>query len=83
MTKNEYSSFGVACPDCGKVRFDSRSGAKSAIRRMRGRGQAAAKHGAGHLNAYPCGEFWHIGHLPAPVLTGDLARDEIGRRPAS
>ncbi len=46
------------------------------MRRMRGQGTAS-----GHLNAYRCGVFWHIGHLPASVVAGDETRDDLRRRP--
>lgn len=63
---------GPRCPDCGKVRFLNRAGARTAAKQMRSR--------IGRLNAYKCGEFWHLGHLPADVVAGDFSRDDINPR---
>jgi hypothetical protein len=56
---------------CGKVRYGTKREAKRRIRRFLGR--------KGRLNAYRCptGLAWHIGHLPRPVTTGEISRDEI------
>lgn len=70
-------AFGGACPACGKLRFASRAAAKRGIRQMRGAGR-----GGGHLNAYRCGEFWHIGNLPPSVAAGEESRADLRRRPA-
>lgn len=68
---------GTRCPTCGKLRFISRSAAKRGIRQMRGAGR-----GRGQLNAYQCGDFWHIGNLPPSVSAGDESRADLRRRPA-
>lgn len=60
----------ASCPMCGKVRYLSRKQARDAARRLRG---------SGHLNAYRCGEFWHLGHLPDPVRAGRWSRDDLDR----
>lgn len=54
------------CPSCGKRRYVSKRAAKAVIRQYRDR-----------MNAYRCGEYWHVGHLPRPVITGDATRDDI------
>lgn len=64
---------------CGKLPYIRRRAAKLAIRQMRGCG-----HGDSHLTVYRCRaarEFFHIGTLPAPVIAGEIGRDDI-RRPA-
>lgn len=61
---------GDRCPECGKIRYLTRAHAKKTARRLRGPRR-------GHLNAYKCGAFYHLGHLPADVVSGDRARDEI------
>lgn len=66
---------GARCPNCGKVRFLTKAAAKRAIRRMRGRD--------GRMQAYRCGEFWHLGHPPRELIAGHIPRDQIKpRRPA-
>jgi hypothetical protein len=54
------------CPRCGKRRYTSKRDAKAVIRQLRDR-----------MNAYRCGEYWHVGHLPKPVIAGDAGRDDI------
>jgi hypothetical protein len=78
MTRNpnrldDVKQGGDRCPDCGKVRYLTRRHAKQIARRISARR-------SGRLNAYRCGEFWHIGHLPNAVRHRDLARDEIDTR---
>lgn len=55
------------CPTCGKLRYPTRSEARKAGRQ------------AGHrrVNAYQCGQWWHLGHLPWTVVQGIAGRDEI------
>lgn len=72
MSSPKAPQFGATCTGCGKVRFTNRRAAKLAIKRMRGKGITD-----GHLNAYRCGEFWHIGHLPSAVIGGDLLRSDL------
>lgn len=57
------------CPACGKRRFTSRKKAKAMARKLSLRG----------VNAYPCGDYWHVGHLPKPVVQGVIDRDRIRR----
>lgn len=45
---------GGSCPTCGKRRYITKADAKRAIRRFEGR--------EGRLNAYRCGDAWHLGH---------------------
>jgi hypothetical protein len=59
------------CPVCGKHCYETKRDAKRAARRL---------HPGSRLNPYRCGRWWHIGHLPAPVVAGVLPRDRI-RRP--
>lgn len=53
-------SFDLGCPWPQKVKYLSRAEAKTALRRMTGRGQRGAP-----MNAYPCGAHWHLGHCSA------------------
>jgi GH24 family phage-related lysozyme (muramidase) len=58
---------------CGKIRYLTKSHAKAAVRRMKGR--------VGRLNAYRCpAGFWHIGHLPKDVTKGRISREQIRPR---
>lgn len=41
------------CPDCGKLQYRSRAGAKLAAKR----GQQT---GLGITRVYKCGEYWHL-----------------------
>lgn len=63
---------GSPCPDCGKLRYLSRRHARARAR--------VIKDGT-HMNAYRCGDFWHLGHLPPSVRTGDATRDDLRGRP--
>lgn len=65
------ASGGTPCPTCGKRRFLTKADAKTVARQMKGR--------RGRLNAYRCGDFWHLGHLPKPVARGRLTRDDLQR----
>lgn len=60
------------CPTCGKREYVSKAAAKHAIRAMKGR--------VGRLNVYRCGNYWHIGHLPADVVMGRIARTDLTPR---
>lgn len=60
-----------ACPDCGKLRYTSRRGAKA----------ASKVHPGQHLSAYPCGEYWHYGHPPRSVMRGYADRSTLRPRP--
>lgn len=61
------------CPDCGKWRWMTRKAAKTALRHHKAR--------KGRLHVYACGDFWHLGHPPRALIRGDVARDELPRRP--
>lgn len=62
-----YIPGGHPCPTCGKRSWLTRADAKKVARRMHDT----------HLNVYRCGDAWHLGHLPAPVIRGDLNRSDI------
>lgn len=68
--RDGFTEFGggARCPDCGKLRYLTRKGAKKAARMM----------GAVSMSPYRCGDFWHNGHLPGAVKTGRLTRDDLG-----
>lgn len=68
---SEQMTGGDRCPTCGKLRYLSRAHAKKTAKRLQRRRE-------GRLNAYRCGAFWHIGHLPKSVVHGEVRRDEIG-----
>jgi hypothetical protein len=70
--QREKAQWGSTCPDCGKVRYLSRRHARARAR--------VIKDGT-HMNAYRCGDFWHLGHLPDAVRTGQATRDDLGGRP--
>lgn len=80
MKANDPETATARCPaPCGKLRYIRRRAAMLAIRQMRGCGR-----GDSHLTVYRCRiarEFFHIGTLPALVISGKIGRDEI-RRPA-
>lgn len=56
----------------GKRAYESRNDAKKVAGQKRRRGQA-------RMSVYLCAECgkFHIGHLPLPVLRGDVPRKEI------
>jgi hypothetical protein len=53
---------------CGKVSYYTRRGAKRAARET-------DPHG--HTSAYRCGDGWHWGHLPLPVIRGTMSRSDL------
>ncbi len=57
------------CPDTGKRCYPDRRTAKRAARGLKGR--------KGHVNAYPCGDHWHFGHLPDWVINGQIPRSYL------
>lgn len=59
------------CTSCGKLRFLTKAAAKRAASQL--------PHRQGRLNAYRCGDFWHIGHLPRAIARGLATRDDLGR----
>lgn len=58
------------CRTCGKRCYPTKADAKKAIR------QLPHKKG-GRLSVYPCGPYWHFGHLPKQIRTGDATRDDL------
>lgn len=66
--RHGYIPGGEPCPTCGKKSWLTRADAKAMARRIPG-GRS--------LSAYRCGNYWHLGHLPRPVATGALTRDDI------
>lgn len=61
---------GGTCPDDGKSRYLDKAAAKRAIKRLPGK--------TARLNAYRCGDFWHIGRVPSQLAAGEISRDNIG-----
>lgn len=61
---------GGTCPDDGKSRYLDKAAAKRAIRRLTGKGA--------RMQAYRCGDFWHIGRVPTLLRQGLISRDEVG-----
>lgn len=62
----------ITCPSCGKVGYMDRRQAKARIRAM--------EHRDGRLNAYRCPEnpeLWHVGHAPADLISGVVARSDL------
>lgn len=55
------------CTLCGKLRFRTRKAAKRALRRLQT---------SDSMSAYPCGDYWHIGHTPWAVRRGVVSRHE-------
>ncbi|HTF10350.1 MAG TPA: hypothetical protein VK659_19455 [Asanoa sp.] len=70
MSEGKINFFNE-CPLDGKVRFPSRKAARRAARRHPQ---------FGRMNAYPCGDFWHLGHLPAAVKRGNVGREALRSR---
>ena len=60
------------CPDCGKRCYPSKADAKAATRQL--------PHRKGRLSVYQCGPYWHYGHLPKTIRTGDAGRDDLLKR---
>ena len=50
------------CPNCGKVQYPTRRAARKAARELHP--------GEPGLRAYPCGAYWHFGHMPAAQRHG-------------
>jgi hypothetical protein len=63
------------CPACGKRRYLSRRDAKTFAR-------ISSHHKHRGMTAYRCGDFWHLGHLPAGVKSGRYTRDDLARKQA-
>ena len=70
--KVNLTGGGARCPDCGKVRYLTRAAAKRQAKRIQGR--------EGRVNAYLCGDFWHLGHLPKDVIQGIRTRDDLDQK---
>jgi len=66
----EPATFG-RCPTCGKVRYRGRRFAKTVAKRLGRR-----------MSAYKCGDFYHVGHLPADVRKGQIGRGDLKPRKA-
>lgn len=58
------------CPRCGKRCYPTKADAKLATRQLPHRK-------GGRLSVYQCGTYWHYGHLPKQVRTGDATRDDL------
>jgi len=65
---------GGRCPDCGKVCYSSKAGARKARR--------AAPHRGEHMSIYRCGEYYHLGHLAPDVIAGIVGREVHRKEPA-
>ncbi|MFC6883401.1 hypothetical protein [Actinomadura yumaensis] len=50
-----------SCPECGKTRYASRREAKKAARKL---------YPGAHMQAYPCGVFFHVGNTPRSISSG-------------
>lgn len=61
------------CPECGKKRFLSRKDARAHIRDNLPNER---------MSPYPCGRYWHFGHLKAAVIRGSATRDGNSNQPA-
>jgi len=59
------------CDVCGKVAYPTKAAAKVARRRL---------HPGEAMSVYRCGCWWHLGHLPANVRTGDTDRHDLPNR---
>lgn len=74
-SQRDFDQRGMAgprCPDCGKVQYLTKADAKRVGKRIKAR--------TGKLDTYPCGTHWHLGHLPAPVIAGEMSRDDLADR---
>jgi len=56
------------CGTCGKRAYLTRKAARNARRQLPNRGGTSV---------YPCGGYWHIGHLPRSVRQGRANRHDI------
>jgi hypothetical protein len=75
MARDRNSRHVGSCPDqdCGKLRYLSRKDARAAARLV---------DPGDRMSPYPCGSYWHFGHLKAAVLRGDATRDGQTNKPA-
>lgn len=64
----ESRAIWSTCPRCGKRRYPTRRVARRQARRL---------YPGDRLSAYPCGTFWHVGHLPDSVKAGEETRDSL------
>ncbi len=64
-----WQSYAGYCDRCRKKTYWSRRQARSAARVV-----------DSSMSAYPCGPFWHVGHLPKSVVVGRETRDEFRAR---
>lgn len=56
------------CPACGKRRYPTRKEARKWAKRL---------HPGKHMSPYRCGEFWHLGHLPADITKLGIDRSVL------
>lgn len=56
------------CPVDGKQRYVSRKLAKQAMLRLWPEDR---------MSVYPCGEYWHFGHLAESVRQGKISREKV------
>ena len=54
------------CPDCGKMRFQTRKQARKHAR--------VRFPGDKRFSEYKCGDYWHIGHLPEHIVRRGVER---------
>ena len=66
-------SWIARCATCGKRCYPTKADAKAAARQL-------PRRKGGHLSVYPCGPYWHFGHLPKTIRTGDAGRDDLLNR---
>jgi len=60
------------CPACGKNMYRTRREARNSRKR----------NPREKINAYPCGDYWHVGHLPPNVRAGIVGREVLRRKSA-
>jgi hypothetical protein len=68
-TKYGHVPNGGPCPTCGKRRFPTRADAKKVAKRMH----------ESSMGVYRCGVYYHLGHLPDPVVQGKIPREALSR----
>lgn len=66
------AQFVGTCGECGKRSYPTRDQARKA---------SNAGQPSEHMSAYRCGDYWHVGHLPKAVRTGEVSRAQIRTRP--
>lgn len=76
MPRVELAGLGP-CPTCGKNRYLTRQYARKIVRLYPQLRKRAEK---GRLSAYPCGRYWHVGHLDDNVRKGETTRGALYNR---